>query len=388
MPISCECHELISRRSFLGGAAAVLTFAGLPGLSLAAEPGNGRLLVILLRGGMDGLFAVPPIGDPGLKGKRRHLIPDGARKLDGIFALHPALGTVGDLYGAGQALIVHSVSFPYTGRSHFQGQDIMESAADRPYDLKTGWLGRALDASGYTAVTMSLPVPLILRGKQAPESRYPTWISNPPTSVYKGLGRLWAADPDIATFGGQLVEEAGKPNMNGRLRMGQDANLGSLAEVAAHQLREADGPRVAVLDHVGFDTHASQPGEHSDKLRDVDQAIGRFRRTIGDDVWKKTLVVTVTEFGRTVAENGSWGTDHGWGTCAFVVGGALKKSGVLADWPGLKSRDLYEGRDLKATLDARALYASVVSSALGLDPEVVRRDVLSFDKTNAFEDYI
>jgi uncharacterized protein (DUF1501 family) len=387
MAVSCECAESISRRSFLK-ASAILTFAALPNLSFASEPGQGRLLVILLRGGMDGLFAVPPIGDPGLKGKRRHLIPDGTYKLDGLFALHPNLPTVRDLYKRGQTLIVHGTSTPYTGRSHFQGQNIMETGADQPYALPTGWLGRALDASGYKSVAMSLPVPLILRGKEPAESRFPTWISNPPASVYQKLGTLWAADADMARYGAQLVVDSASPNENGHIQMGKDAPLSALASVAAWQLGRPDGPRVAVLDHVGFDTHASQPGEHSNKLGDVDWAIAAFQSGLPADVWKNTLIVTVTEFGRTVAENGSWGTDHGWGSCAFVLGGALKKSGIVADWPGLKPDQLYQGRDLKATVDVRSLYGTILSATLGLDPDIIRRDVLAYDKTTLFDDYI
>ncbi|MEJ0013610.1 MAG: DUF1501 domain-containing protein [Bauldia sp.] len=387
MTSSFECAESISRRSFLR-ASAILTFAALPEMSFAATPGDGRLVVILLRGGMDGLFAVPPIGDPSLKGKRRHLVPDGTTKLDGLFALHPSLSNISQFYRAGQAVIVHATSNGYTGRSHFQGQNLMETGADQPYALQTGWLGRALDISGYTSVAISLPVPLILRGRQVVESRFPTWISTPPPVVYEGLGRIWSADADTAEYGAQLAAAAGQPRMTGYIGMGQDAQLSGLAQVAAKQLARSNGPRVAVLDHVGFDTHASEPGEHSDKLRDVDQAIAELRKGLPDDIWRKTLIVTVTEFGRTVAENGSWGSDHGWASCAFVVGGALRKSGVVTDWPGLKAADLFEGRDLKATIDMRSLYSAVLTATLGIDPDVVRRDVLNAPRDDRFEAYL
>jgi uncharacterized protein (DUF1501 family) len=384
---SCECAESISRRSFLK-TSAILTFAALPDLSFGAEVGNGRLLVILLRGGMDGLFAMPPVGDPSLKGRRLHLMPDGLLTLDGTFALHPSLTNVHEIYQKGEALLVHGVSYPYTGRSHFEGQDIMETGILPGYSSPTGWLGRALDVTGYQALAMSLPLPLILRGKAQAESRYPSWISRPPAGVYEQLGELWLADVHMASVGRQLAAGTTSPaGMEMALGIGQEADLASLAQTAGSRLRAADGPRVAVLDHVGFDTHSGQPGQHSQKLRDVDQAIGAFRLAIGD-AWKETLVVTVTEFGRTVAENGSWGTDHGWGTCVFVLGGALRKGGVVADWPGLKKKDLFEGRDLKATIDARSLYAAMVSTTLGIDPERVRRDVLDSPQDNRFEPFL
>ena len=386
MLTSGECAESLSRRSFLF-ASAILTFGALPDLSFGAEVNAGRLLVILLRGGMDGLCAMPPIGDSGLKGRRQHLMPDGLLPLDGFFALHPALKNLHTLYTSGQALLVHGVSNPYTGRSHFEGQDIMESGALLPYSSATGWLGRALDASGYQAVAMSLPVPLILRGKTESQSTYPSWISNPPPSLYALLQPLWANDADFAAVSAQFGMGA-PAGYEAPPQMGQEVYLSELAQQAGMRLRQSDGPRVAVIDHVGFDTHASEPGEYGDKLTEVDAAIGAFHTAIGDDVWKETLVVTVTEFGRTVAENGSYGTDHGWGTSIFVAGGRLNKAGIVADWPGLKPANLYQGRDLKATLDSRSLYAAVLSASLGLDPELIRQSVLENPQDDRFSPFL
>ena len=388
MTRSLECAESgLSRRSFLK-ATAILTFAGLPDLSFAATPSNGRLLVILLRGGMDGLFAMPPVGEAKLSSLRRDLLPQGMLKLDGFFALHPALQNIHDLYGQGEAMLVHGTSSPYVGRSHFDGQNIMESGVMQPYTSASGWLGRALGASGYQAVAMSLPVPLILRGGGVADSRYPSWISSPPPEIYDKLKPLWAADPDIAPSGEQLVAQVSLGSgMSGGVQMGDFASLRDLASDAGRRLAAADGPRVAVLDHVGFDTHSGQEGTHSDKLRDVDQAIGAFRSAVGD-AWKDTLVVTVTEFGRTAAENGSAGTDHGWGTCALVLGGRLRKAGILADWPGLKPANLFEGRDLKATIDVRSLYGAIVTASLGIDPDLVQKNVIESPKDDRFSAYL
>jgi uncharacterized protein (DUF1501 family) len=371
-----ECSESLSRRSFLAGTAA-LSLGALPDLSFGAEVTDLRLLVVLLRGGLDALIAMPPIGDPSLKGKRKHLLPDGLLPLDGFFALHPALKTIHDSYGAAEALLVSGISLPYQGRSHFDGQNIMESGVLAPYTSSTGWLGRALDVSGYRAT--ALPVPLIMRGSNpSAESSYPTWISAPPTSLYQTLEKNWANNPDLAQAGAQLARkaEAGGIGMLAALVSGDDADLRMLAYQAGGQLAQPDGARVAVLDYVGFDTHAQETNEYDKRLKALDGALAGFKEAIGPGIWKKTLVVTVTEFGRTAAENGTWGTDHGWGSCVFVLGGALRKSGIVADWPGLNPADLFEGRDLKATIDARSLYTSVVSSALGIDPERARRDVL------------
>lgn len=383
-----ECLESVSRRSFLK-ASAMLSFAALPDLSFAEEAAAGRLLVILLRGGMDGLFAMPPVGDPNLKRHRRDLMPDNLRKLDGFFALHPALNNIHQAYQDGQALLVHGTSLPYTGRSHFEGQDIMESGREVAYSSPSGWLGRALEVAGQQpAVAMSLPVPLILRGAGTADSSFPTWIRTPSKTLYEKIEPIWAGDPDLAEFGRQLAETARDGGMMSSGRPNQQTPLSQLAREAAQRLARDDGPRVAVLDHVGFDTHAGQPGLHSNRLREVDEAIGTFRRTIGKDIWQQTLVLTVTEFGRTADQNGSWGTDHGWGSCVFVLGGRLKKSGTVADWPGLRGKDLYEGRDLKATLDARALYAAALTATLGIDPDRIAGEIMSYEKTAAFDAYL
>lgn len=383
----CENSISISRRSFLK-AGAILSFAALPELALGQAASDNRLLVILLRGGMDGLFAMPPIGDKSLQGLRRNLRPDGLLKLDGFFALHPALKNIHRIYHEGQALLVHGTSLPYTGRSHFEGQDIMESGIMRPYASASGWLGRALEVSGLSAaLTMTLPVPLVLRGKRYVDTYYPTWIRDMPKAAYRNLMPVWAADPDLADFARQLTDEITKPKLSSGRLPGADNSISDLALSAAIRLREIGGPRVAVLDHVGFDTHSSQTGQHAERLRDVDRAIDVFQRAIGP-VWKDTLVVTVTEFGRTAAENGSWGTDHGWGTSIFVLGGKLKKGGIVADWPGLKKNVLFEGRDLKATIDARSLYGHVVSTTFNIEADRVQKEVLDFEPSYRFDEYI
>lgn len=382
----CEGSFRITRRGFLQ-ATAILSFAALPELTFAAAPTQTRLLVILLRGGMDGLFAMPPVGDKSLSGLRRNINPDDLQKLDGFFALHPALANVGKLYGSGQALLVHGISNPYVGRSHFEGQDIMESGVATPYASSSGWLGRTLDIIGNPSITMSLPVPLILRGKDRPDTDYPSWIKSLPATMYESLLPLWMADPDLAPFGQQLEAQKAQLSMAPRIYVGDANSLQDLAGQAAKRLTDPAGPRIAVLDHVGFDSHSNEPSFQSERLREVDDAIGAFQNGMGK-LWKDTLVVTVTEFGRTAAENGSHGTDHGWGTAVFVVGGKLKKSGIVADWPGLKKKSLFEGRDLMATLDSRALYGAIISKAFEIDSSRVQKEILDHQTVDIYDQYI
>lgn len=383
----CENSVSISRRGFLK-ASAILSFAALPDFAFGAANRRTRLVVILMRGGMDGLFAAPPFGDPSIASLRKHIQPDHYQKLDSFFSLHPVLGTINDLYRKGQALLVHGVSFPYTGRSHFEGQDIMESGIMRAYASPTGWLGRGMDASGFTPVAMSLPIPLILRGQREVANRYPSWINKPDSSYYKSILPMWTGDPDLAPVGEKIEASlADRAGMSAQIYIGDRASFVSLAADAGQRLKLDDGPRVAVLDYVGFDTHSGQPGQQSEKLGDVDAAIGLLRQNLGP-VWNDTLVVTVTEFGRTAAENGSYGTDHGWGSAIIVVGGRLKKSGIVADWPGLKKSALFEGRDVKATIDARSVYGAVLSAALELDPERIKKDVLDYKPSPLIDSYI
>jgi uncharacterized protein (DUF1501 family) len=385
-----QCIESgLTRRSFMK-ASAILSLAGLPDLAWSAEVNDRRLVIILLRGGMDGLFSMPPVGDKNLTGRRKHLVTDNLLKLDGFFTLHPALKSLHQLYQANQALLIHGVSMPYTGRSHFDGQDIMQSGLLKAYTSQSGWAGRALDAAGYAnSVTMSLPVPLVLRGETTAESRYPTWMVKPPNELYNKLVPLWASDELFAPYGNQLGDEIVHPTNTMAITKTSegDTPLSTLARDAASRLAAPDGPRVAVLDYVGFDTHSQEDTQQAAKLRGLDSAISTLKSALRDQ-WKNTLVVTVTEFGRTIAENGSWGTDHGWGSAIFVTGGLVKKAGIVADWPGLATKNLYEGRDLKATIDARSLYAKIISSVFQLDPEIVKQKVIDSPKDDRFDAYI
>ncbi len=383
---NCEGLPALSRRSFLK-ASAILSFAALPELSFAQTPADVRLLTILLRGGFDGMYALPPIGDAGFPSLRKNVNPDHALKLDSFFAMHPAFRTVHEMFGNGEALLVNAASIPYTGRSHFEGQNIMESGVMTPYASETGWMGRGLDLLGYNSIAMSLPVPLILRGKAKSENYYPSWMKPVLPDIYSELLPLWADDLSLAAYGEQARAElmSGEPPAPFNF---QSNSLQGLAKAAAQRFNKPDGPRMAVLDHVGFDTHSDENSQNFQRFTEVDGAIGAFRRELHDDVWKKTLVVTVTEFGRTAAENGSRGTDHGYGTAIFVVGGKLKKSGIVSDWPGLKKKNLFEGRDLMATIDARELYGSLMSTVLELDPERIRKNVIDYQPKGTFDAYL
>jgi uncharacterized protein (DUF1501 family) len=377
---------MITRRSFVRyGTASVITFAGFPALSLvSASATRARFVLVQLRGGMDSLTAVPPIGDKWLESARPNTWIKNSLALDSHFALHPALGTLHELWKRDQLAVIHAVGLPYTGRSHFDGQNLMEGGGKTPYAMETGWLGRSMNAAGLKGLALALPIPLVLRGIEDNDNYFPAITRVQPTKgTYRALIESWAGDRAVR---GALEEVIDRPVQNFAPQMTfrereQVRNNRNLAAEAAQQLRKPDGPRVALFDFAGFDTHAAQGGDqgfHADKLHELDDIIRVLQQGLGK-VWNDTLVVTATEFGRTVAENGSAGTDHGWGSCQFIAGGLIKKAQVLADWPGLKSSQLFEGRDLRVTTDMRAVFAAAVDRAFALDHATVKTKIFADD---------
>ena len=375
----------MQRRHFLG-AGASLTLAGSPLLAGAQSQTTAyrqrRLLVLMLRGGMDGLCAIPPTGDPRLQALRANLVPQPLLRGNDFFGVHPALPTFASLMAEGQAVAVHATGFGYTGRSHFEGQDIMQSGVPKPYASASGWLGRAMEKSQLGAgVAISIPMPLILRGDSKSETQFPTWMPAPPTETYALIERLWQGHPELATLGTRLRNGRAEAAMGGAPTPAFDnrKSAAGLAHEAALRMQASDGPMVGLIDFNGFDTHAAQgagEGVHATRLKQVDDAIRSFRQSMGPR-WDDCLVLTVTEFGRTAAENGTTGTDHGWGGCILAAGGLVRTAGVVADWPGLQVASLFEGRDLKVTVDAAAVYAQALQSVFGLNTDQIQDGVLS-----------
>jgi uncharacterized protein (DUF1501 family) len=372
-----------SRRDFLRTAGGLAAVAGLPGLALAQAPGTDRRLVfVFLRGGLDGLSAVPAYGDPDFARKRGELAiaapgtAGGALKLDGTFGLNPLLGELHALYQARELLVLHAVATPYRDRSHFDAQNLLENGTTKPYGRDSGWLNAALAAApgvrGNAGVALGANVPLVLRGPAAVGSWSPSILPAPDPDLLDRLGRLYRDDPLLAQPFAAAREAQSVMEAKGESAMRNTGGPGGgqvlqLAAAAGRFLSRPDGPRVATIDFGGWDTHASQTGEYSALTRNfraLDRAVAELKRALGA-AWQKTIVLVVTEFGRTVAINGSRGTDHGTGAAALVLGGAVRGGRVMADWPGLADRDLHEGRDLRPTLDLRALFKAALAAQLG-----------------------
>lgn len=363
-----------TRRSFLKGGLATLFFSGMPLPGLANSQKKKNIIVIMLRGGMDGLTAVPVISDPSLNKLRKNIIIEDVLKLNTDFALHPKLQTFHELFENQQAAVVHATSIPYTGRSHFEGQDLMETGSLTPYASKTGWLGRGLNLTNNSldGLALALPMPLILRGSQNNNNFFPSRKKVPAGKILSEIKSIYEAkgESELAKNLDLIINRPLSMLVN-------DKNLLTLSRVAAQTLRSENGPNVAVFDIEGFDTHSAQgdiEGKHAEHLYEVDTVVKTLQKNL-KDAFEDTLILTVTEFGRTVSENSGRGTEHGYGSAILMAGGLLKKSQVYSDWPGLKKNNLFEGRDLQSTIDARSVYASAMATVFDLDFELIKRDV-------------
>ncbi len=381
----------ISRRDFLKGSATTLFLAGfnLPSLALSSKKKN--LVVIMLRGGMDGLCAVPVIGDKNFEKKRKKILIENTIKLNSDFALHPRLIGFNKCWNDNTGSIVHATSIPYTQRSHFEGQNLMESGGRVAYQEKTGWVGRAMKLAKLQGdgLALSLPMPLLLRGVPKNNNYFPTNGKLPQNDTLDLLRSVYAesSEDELIEMMDFIKKRKNEQMISGSFRRGKRENK-NLARQAATYLRKSDGPRVAVFEVNGFDTHAAQggiDGSHTECLVEMDEIINNLKDNL-QEAYKDTIILTVTEFGRTIKQNGGNGTEHGYGTAIFMAGGLLKKSQVHTDWPGLKRKELYQGRDLNATIDARSVYASAMSTVFDLDFKRIQKDVFFGDKLENLSD--
>jgi uncharacterized protein (DUF1501 family) len=366
-----------SRRRFLLQTLAGAIAAQLPGLSFAAAPGDARLVVVLLRGALDGLTAVPPLGDPQYASTHGALAlaPSAATRLDGLFGLHPALKFCAERWRAGELLPCHAVATPYRERSHFDGQNVLENGGDEPSAIASGWLNRALAVlpAPHDGLALAQNVPLILRGPAPVTTWAPSLLRDPDEELLERLADLYSHDVALASRLDEakqtlsLADDAGATGRGARAqRSGGPDRLQGIAATAGRMLAGADGPRIAVMDATGWDTHANQgaaSGQLANRLAPLDVALRSLHAGLAA-AWNRTVVIVCTEFGRTVAANGSRGTDHGTGTAALLLGGAVAGGRVQADWPGLGRQDLFEGRDLKPTTSLHALMKGVLRDHL------------------------
>ena len=362
----------MDRRSFLGAAALLAA----PQVLFAQAAGERRFIFIIQRGAADGLNTVIPYADPAYASLRGALAidPAAALKLDGTFALHPALPKLRELYAAGEASFLHAVASPYRDRSHFDGQNVLETGGNTPYQLKDGWMNRLLGLlpqSGKDAIAFSPAVPLALQGAVKVTTYAPSTLPEANEDLLTRVAQLYTPDRQLHALWASALEARGMAGerMGGGARRQDAATLG---RIAAGFLARADGPRVAMIETSGWDTHSGQDARLATQLSGLDSLIGALREGMGT-AWAQTVVLVATEFGRTAAANGTGGTDHGTAAAAMVIGGAVQGGRVIADWPGLAPGNLFEGRDLQPTLALDTLFASVCAETFKLDPERAAR---------------
>jgi len=359
----------LTRREFLKVSGASLFLAGLPLTGFTKDKPPGTISVILLEGGMDGLTAVPPFGDPNLLKMRKGLTPDNYLKLNSFFGLHPSFKYFGGLMAKNNASIVHATNFPYTKRSHFEGQNLMQGGGLSPFSETSGWLGRALDLAKTPGRSMSLDMPLVLRGMSDNDNFYPASVkgsSDLMTQLINSISMSYAKE------GSEIFKKVSKKSTQKNSIVPR--NPASLAKFAGKAMAQEGGPLSSVIKVDQFDTHAAQGsdeyGRHGKRLTLIDDIIAGYKEGLGD-AWDRSIILTLTEFGRTVFENGTRGTEHGYGSAGLLAGGAITKSRVISDWPGLSKKEQFEQRDLMSTIDYRSVCAACIENALGLDHDLI-----------------
>jgi uncharacterized protein (DUF1501 family) len=387
MIMLCEDRLHPSRRRVMGAAGALFAWSFMPGAAAAAGR-HPRLVTIVLRGALDGLSALAPVGDPNYLALREMIaLSTGgstpAIPLDGFFALHPAMPNFARLYRAKQALAVHAVATGYRERSHFDGQDILESGINRPGNTDSGWLNRAVAllpkgerVKPAGALGVGTIAPLVMRGPTPILGWAPPMLREANADTARRVLDLYRhTDPVLASAleGGLASESIAGASKAGTAKGGRNTladpeGMILAAQGAARIMAAEEGPRIAALAFEGWDTHANEGGATgilAQRLGGLDGAIAAFEQGLGA-AWAETVILIITEFGRTAHENGTGGSDHGTATLAFLAGGAVKGGRIIADWPGLKPAQLHENRDLKPTTDLRALIKGVLGEHLGM----------------------
>ncbi len=376
----------LTRREFLKVSGASLFLAGLPLPGFTKDKPPGTISVIMLEGGMDGLTAVPPFGDPNLLKMRKELTSTNYLKLNSFFGLHPSFQYFAGLMAQNNASVVHATNFPYVLRSHFEGQNLMQGGGLSPFSETTGWLGRALDLAKTPGRSLSLDMPLLLRGSNKNDNFYPASIKSSGDLMTKLINT-------ISMFHNQneaeIFTQVSKKSTQKGVNIPRDP--ASLAKFAGKAMSEMDGPLASVIKVDQFDTHAKQgaeeDGHHGVQLTVVDDIIAGLKEGLGD-AWNSSIILTLTEFGRTVEVNGSEGTEHGYGTAGLLAGGAITKSRVISKWPGLSKHEQFEKRDLMSTIDYRSVCAACIEKTLDLDHDLIADKVFFTPKLPRFYDYI
>jgi uncharacterized protein (DUF1501 family) len=373
---SSIASQQFSRRQFIAGLSAAGLISTLPGLSFAAGgQGDKKLLVVFLRGAMDGLHLIAPYADPAysrLRGALAETATTDAHKLDANFSLHRAMNFSAELFSKKQLLPIVAVAPPYRQRSHFDAQDCLENGSNGPDGAPDGWLNRCLSVMpNQDGVALATVMPLILRGPANATTWSPPLPSGIDVQLIDRLAPLYAADPALAESYRLAIEKpeenSANPSMGGR---GQGNRLMQTMRQAAIFMTAADGPSISFVEDSGWDTHINQAASLQRKFTELDNALKSFQQT-ANAIWKNTVVIIMTEFGRTAAVNGNGGTDHGTGGVMLLAGGSVQGGKVAGQFAGLGNADLNEGRDIRTTTDSRAVLKGVLAHHFNISRSVL-----------------
>ncbi|AUX70282.1 hypothetical protein CHX26_12945 [Porphyrobacter sp. HT-58-2] len=362
----------LNRRTLIAGSLLGAGSLALPRLAFAQGAGTRNLLFVLLRGAADGLSMLAPVGDPGFERLRGAMLGDyeSAPRLGSFFAVHPALAEIAKSAQAGEALFVHAAATAYRERSHFDGQNLLETGGTAPYASKDGWLNRLVGMMNEGApdplrtLAIAPTVPLALRGNAPVSSYAPSALPDASEDLIARVSQLYAADAELGGLWSRALETRAMAGDDGLRNLNDARATGTLA---ASLMRGSQGARIGMIELGGWDTHANQRGAFMRQARGLDALIAAYRTGLGDG-WADTMVLVATEFGRTARLNGTGGTDHGTAAAALIMGGAVRGGRVIADWPGLAERQLYEGRDLAPTIALENVLAGAVAEHLRIDP--------------------
>ena len=384
---------MISRRDFMMGmcstAAFAMTHTLYPGMCFANARTNKRLVVVILRGGMDGMAALAPYGDKNYKSIRRDLAlnTDSLVKIDPFFGLHPSLESFAQLYKDGDMIAIPATATPYRKRSHFDAQNVLELGSTKPNGLDDGWLNRlvgAIDASDSgLGLAVGQNLPLMMRGDYSVGSWAPSALPDAGNDYMSLIEKMYKHDKLFASNFSKAMElqDMTSDSMGNDKRMARKSRspqaFVTMAQMAGKMLSQNTGPRIATLELGGWDTHANQGtegGRMANNLKLFARGIDALKKQLGSH-WGQTTVIAITEFGRTARPNGNRGTDHGTAGTTFLFGGALKGGRIYEKWPGLSESDLYQNRDVRPTIDIRGIMKGVIAEHYNLSDQILRSNI-------------
>lgn len=357
--------------TMMGLGAATLGFV--PRIAFAKAPGETRFLFIIQRGAADGLALLSPHGDPAYQAARGAIADrEAGLKIDSMFSLHPALTTMADMYGKGEAMLGHALATNYRDRSHFDVQNVLETGGTAPYAEKTGWMNRMLGlfpGEQVKALALAPTIPPSLRGPNDVTSYAPSNLKEGDADLMGRISTMYAGDAQLGGLWGQAMETS---KMAGEAGDVTGRRAEAVGQLIVNLMKPTDGARVMMVETTGWDTHTGQNGRLNALLKGLDTIISNVRTGMGP-LWSQTMIVVATEFGRTVAGNGTGGTDHGTASAAFALGGGIGKSRIVSDWPGLAPSAQFEGRDLKPTAALEGFIVGRVAQHFQLDPAQVAK---------------